>query len=297
MEYLDHDLLSRLGNLPFEVRQSMAGNMSGRHRSAQRGSSVEFASYRKYVPGDDTRRLDWKAYARFDRYYIKEYEADTNLRAYCVIDASGSMQFTSNGEISKYERSCRLATNLSYLLMKQGDSVGLSLCGKGELNVNIPPSRKPAQLNLMMEILQKMIPSGETTLIENLHILAEKNPRRGLIMVFSDLFINTDEWKEVIRHLRYRKHDVVVFHLIDRVESLLNIDHPTKFIGLEGDQSVIADPSLIRGEYKRIIEKYIVSMKQTCMDSLVDYRLISEKNVWQDVLTSFLMDRLKKGRE
>ena len=127
MKYLNHNLLSRLGNLPLEARHSMTGNVSGRHRSASRGSSVEFAEYRKYVAGDDTRRLDWKAYARSDRYYIKEFEADTNLRAYIVMDLSGSMNYHPEQVETKYMRACRLAANLAYIAIRQGDAVGLSL--------------------------------------------------------------------------------------------------------------------------------------------------------------------------
>ena len=151
-KYLNHDLLSRLGNLPLEARQSMAGNVSGRHRSANRGSSVEFAEYRKYVAGDDTRRLDWKAYARSDRYYIKEFEADTNLRAYIVMDLSGSMNYHPEQVESKYMRACRLAANLAYIGIRQGDAVGLSFSqqGKDSAALHIPASRRPAHLNVLI---------------------------------------------------------------------------------------------------------------------------------------------------
>ena len=164
MKYLNHNLLSRLGNLPLEARHSMTGNVSGRHRSASRGSSVEFAEYRKYVAGDDTRRLDWKAYARSDRYYIKEFEADTNLRAYIVMDLSGSMNYHPEQVETKYMRACRLAANLAYIAIRQGDAVGLSFARqtKDGTALHIPASRRPAHLNVLISQMDTHSPQGET---------------------------------------------------------------------------------------------------------------------------------------
>ena len=142
MPLLDPTALARLLALPLNARQAMLGNVSGRHRSPVKGSSLEFAQYRKYVPGDDTRRLDWKAFARSDRFYIKEFEADTNLRAYFVVDASGSMKFAGRG-MSKIDYANRIAASLAYLLVNQGDSAGLSLC-TDKLHLEVPPSRRPA---------------------------------------------------------------------------------------------------------------------------------------------------------
>ncbi|MCB1245586.1 MAG: DUF58 domain-containing protein, partial [Verrucomicrobiae bacterium] len=171
-DFLDHDLLSRLGSLPVEARVPMMGNVAGKHRSPHRGSSVEFAEYRKYVPGDDTRRLDWKAFARSDRFYIKEFEADTNLRAYFVVDASGSMNFAGKGE-SKVSYARRIAASLSYLLVNQGDAAGLSLC-TDKLHLEVPPSRRPAHLERIFSTLADLKPSGETGLLGALHTIAEK---------------------------------------------------------------------------------------------------------------------------
>ncbi|MGB1131346.1 MAG: DUF58 domain-containing protein, partial [Haloferula sp.] len=159
-DFLDADLLARLSALPVESRMPMVGNVAGKHRSPHRGSSVEFAEYRKYVPGDDTRRLDWKAFARSDRFYIKEFEADTNLRAYFVVDASGSMNFSGHGE-TKVEYARRIAASLSYLLVNQGDAAGLSLCTE-KLHLEVPPSRRAAHLQRIFETLKDLEPEGET---------------------------------------------------------------------------------------------------------------------------------------
>jgi uncharacterized protein (DUF58 family) len=151
-DFLDTDVLARLGAIPMESRFPMVGGVAGRHRSPHRGSSVEFAEYRKYVPGDDTRRLDWKAYARSDRYYIKEFEADTNLRAYFVVDSSGSMNFQSGDNPTKIEFAKRIAATLAYLIVNQGDSAGLSCCNE-KIHLEIPPSRRAAQLQAIFDSL------------------------------------------------------------------------------------------------------------------------------------------------
>src|SRR6187401_2098001 len=175
-EFLDSGLLARLGSIPLESRVPMLGNVAGKHRSPHRGSSVEFAEYRKYVAGDDTRRLDWKAFARSDRLYIKEFESDTNLRAYFVVDASGSMNFAGNGE-AKIQVARRIAASLAYLLVNQGDAAGLSIC-TDKLHLDIPPSRRAAHLERFFSTLGKVQPSGETGLIAALHTIAEKIGQR-----------------------------------------------------------------------------------------------------------------------
>lgn len=296
MKYLNHDLLSRLGNLPLEARQSMAGSVSGRHRSANRGSSVEFAEYRKYVAGDDTRRLDWKAYARSDRYYIKEFEADTNLRAYIVMDLSGSMNFHSEQVESKYMRACRLAANLAYIAIRQGDAVGLSFSQeeKDGAVLHIPASRRPAHLNVLVNQMDTHDPGGETVLPETLHGLAERVGRRALILIFSDLFTNTEELRNAMRHLHFRKHDVAVFHLVDQLEIDFDFDRPIRFVDMEGGGSLITEPDLIADEYRSTVAGYLEETRRICTDINADYRLIRTGDSLESVLTGFLMGRQKK---
>ena len=190
-DFLDGDLLSRLGALPFESRTPMLGNVAGKHRSPHRGSSVEFAEYRKYVEGDDTRRLDWKVFARSDRFYIKEFEADTNLRAYFVVDASGSMNFEGeHGSKVSYAR--QVAASLAYLLVNQGDAAGLSVC-TDKLHLEIPPSRNVSHLEHIFSTLNDLEPGGETGLVEALHTVAEKVSQRALVVILSDLFSDPEE--------------------------------------------------------------------------------------------------------
>lgn len=295
-EFPDHSVISRLGNIPLEARHPMLGNVSGRHRSSHRGSSVEFAEYRKYVPGDDTRRLDWRAYARSDRYYIKEFEADTNLRAHIVLDCSGSMGFTGEGQASKLSMAHRISSILAYLAVRQGDAVGLSLC-RDEGVINIPTSRRPAHLQVIYDQMRQSEAKGRTNLTNSLHSLSEKIPRRGLVLIFSDLFTDPDEFSDALGHLRYRRHDVAVFHLMDEMELEFKFDRPTRFLDMEGGGSILADPSLIVDEYRKSMADFLSSIQKICYDANADYRLVTMGSSVEEVLRDFLIQRLtKKGK-
>src|SRR4051794_3854993 len=184
--FLDPQVLARLANVPLFSRRPMLGTVSGRHPSPHRGSSVEFAEYRKYVPGDDLRRLDWRVYGRSDRFYVKEFEADTNLRCCVILDTSGSMAFGSTG-ITKIEYARKIAGALGYLAVQQGDAVGISCVAKGIVR-GMPPSRNPAHLRTFFDTLEQATPDGETQLPAVLHELAETIRQRALVVILSDLF-------------------------------------------------------------------------------------------------------------
>lgn len=293
-EFLDHDLLSRLGALPVESRMPMVGNVAGKHRSPHRGSSVEFAEYRKYVPGDDTRRLDWKAFARSDRFYIKEFEADTNLRAYFVVDASGSMAFSGHGE-SKVEYARRIAASLSYLLVNQGDAAGLSLCTE-KLHLEIPPSRRPAHLQRIFETLRTLEPEGETGLVEALHQIAEKIGQRAFVVILSDLFTDPDLLADALQHLRYRKHDIAVFHLMDPQELAFDFERPHRFVDMEDGTALVVEPALVTEEYHQALNQFMTSVRAKCHDANADYQLVPTDTPLEPLLREFLTARLpKKG--
>lgn len=293
--FLNPEVLGRLGAIPLESRQPMLGNVAGRHRSPNRGSSVEFAEYRKYVQGDDTRRLDWKAYARSDRYYIKEFEADTNLLAHMIVDSSGSMDFADKGE-AKIEYARKLASSLSYLAVDQGDAAGLTCCSD-KIQLEIPPRRRASHLQTIFKTLSEIKPKGETGLVQGLHDIAEKIPRRGLICIFSDLFCDPEAFSDALQHLRYRKHDVVVFHLMDPQEIDFDFERPHRFVDLEDNSTVVAEPTLIAEEYRQIVREFLVDIRRRCHDANADYRLIRTSQDYETVLSSFLLDRLpKKGK-
>ncbi len=293
-DFLDSALLSKLGSLPVESRTPMIGNVAGKHKSPHRGSSVEFAEYRKYVAGDDTRRLDWKAYARSDRYYIKEFEADTNLRAYFVVDTSGSMAFSGKAE-PKIQYARRIAASLSYLLVNQGDAAGLSVC-TDKLHLEVPPSRRPAHLDRLFTTLGSLDPSGDTGLVPALHTIAEKIGQRALIVILSDLFTDPDQLADALQHLRYRKHDVCVFHLLDPQEIGFEFDRPHRFVDLEDGTVLVAEPNLIAEEYHTALREFLTKVRDVCHDANAGYQLVTTDTPMEELLRGFLMGRLSKRK-
>ena len=293
-DFLDNALLSRLGSLPIETRVPMMGNVAGKHRSPHRGSSVEFAEYRKYVPGDDTRRLDWKAYARSDRYYIKEFEADTNLRAYFVVDASGSMKFSGEAE-PKIQFARRIAASLAYLLVNQGDAAGLSVC-TDKLHLEVPPSRRPAHLERLFSTLSSLEPSGETGLVPALHTIAEKISQRAFVVILSDLFTDPDALGDALQHLRYRKHDISVFHLMDPLEIGFNFDSPRRFVDIEDGTALVSEPNLIADEYKTALNEFLAAVRAKCHDANADYQLVTTDTPVEPLLREFLTARIVRSK-
>ncbi len=287
--FLNTQVLSRLAGLPLLSRRPMQGNVSGRHSSPHRGSSIEFAEYRKYVPGDDLRRLDWRAYGRSDRFYIKEFEADTNLRCCLVIDTSGSMGFGSKG-VNKLEYARRLGATLGFLASQQGDAVGLA-CVAGGLVQNVPPRRSAAHLRLVFDLLEQAKPQGETQLARTLHELAETNQQRALIVVISDLFVEPATLGHCFQHLRFRKHDVAVFHLLDPQEIEFNFRRPMRFLDMEGGPAIFAEPSDIARRYHAALEQYLAGLKQVVLESAIDYHRVLIDEDYEKVLVRFLTSR------
>lgn len=294
-DFLDHEMLARLGNIPLEVRVPMLGNIAGRHKSPNRGSSVEFAEYRKYVQGDDTRRLDWKAYARTDRYYIKEFEADTNLRAYFVMDSSGSMNFQTGENPAKIEVAKKIAASLAYLAADQGDAAGLS-CVNEKLHIEIPARSRPAHLQHIFETLNSIKPKGETGLVNALHEVAEKVAQRALVIIISDFFCDPEELEKALAHLQHRKHDIAVFHIMDRQEIDFDLERPYRFVDLEDGSSVVAEPQLIADEYRSAIEHFLQQVRTHCYDVNADYHMVTTDLDIEKFIRNFLIDRLPKGK-
>lgn len=293
--FLDNTLLSRLGSLPIESRVPMLGNVAGKHRSPHRGSSVEFAEYRKYVAGDDTRRLDWKAFARSDRFYIKEFEADTNLRAYFVVDASGSMKFAGQGE-AKVQYARRIAASLSYLLVNQGDAAGLSIC-TDKLHLEVPPSRRAAHLDRLFATLDGLQPGGPTGLLEALHTIAEKISQRAFVVILSDLFTEPAALGDALQHLRYRKHDISVFHLMDPLEISFEFERPHRFVDLEDHTTLVVEPTLVAEEYKTALRDFLTEVRAKCHDAAADYQLVTTDTPLEPLLRDFLTARLPKSKQ
>lgn len=294
--FLDPAVLAQLSAIPLQSRKPMLGNVSGRHASPHRGASVEFAEYRKYVPGDDLRRLDWRAYGRSDRFYIKEFEADTNLRMVFVVDTSGSMDYGSVGT-TKLEYARRISAALSYLAIQQGDAVGLACVADGIVQ-NLPARRSPAHLTTIFDSLESAKPQGETGLAEVLHELAETVRQRAQVVILSDFFVNPMLLRDCFEHLRFRKHDVSAFHLLDPEELGFTFQRPTRFIDLEGGTAIFADPVEIADRYHSALAEYLSSLRKVVLETAVDYRRISIDSPYDVEVKNFLVERalLRRGK-
>jgi uncharacterized protein (DUF58 family) len=285
--WLDSEALNRLMHLTLMARAPMEGSVSGLHKSPHRGSSVEFAEYRNYVPGDDIRRLDWRVFARTDRFYLKEYEAETNLRCYFALDASGSMRFGG-----KFDYARRLIATLAYITAHQGDACGL-ICAGGKSAAEIPPRRNPAHLKALYEALDKTQARGETGLIAALHDLAERVRRRALVVVVSDLFCDPGPLLNSFQHLRFQKHDVAVFQLLDRRELEFSFERPSRFVDLESASSIVTEPSSIRDAYLRQFGQFLEQLRAGCNQFGVDYRQVVTDQDYERVLADFLVERAR----
>lgn len=290
--FLDPLALSRLMRQSLQARLPMVGNVSGLHKSPHRGSSVEFAEYRKYAPGDDPRRLDWRVYGRTDRFYIREFEADTNLRGYLVLDGSASMRF---GQPSKFDYARRLLAHLAYLLVREGDAVGLQCVGD-RLVRDIPPRRNPSHLRDLFDALERLEPRGGTGLAETLHEIAEKIPARALVVLFSDLLCEVEPLLNAFQHLRFQKHDLAVFHLLDRRELAFDFDRPMRFVDMEAPGSLLAEPEMVRRQYLERLQSHLDRIDEGCHRFDADYRRVVTDENMERVLADFLIERARSGR-
>jgi uncharacterized protein (DUF58 family) len=287
--FLDSQVLSRLANVPLFSRRPMQGSVSGRHPSPHRGSSVEFAEYRKYVAGDDLRRLDWRVFGRSDRFYVKEFEADTNLRCCFVLDTSGSMGFGSGG-VTKIEFARKLAGSLGYLAVQQGDAVGIS-CVANQVVRSLPPSRNPAHLPAFFDVLEQAKPQGETQLAAVLHEFAETIRQRALVVILSDLFVEPELLRDCFQHLRFRRHDVAIFHLLDQQEIAFDFRRPMRFLDMEGGPAIFAEPNDIADRYHKALQTYLDGLRAVVLESAVDYHRVSPADDYEQVLARFLVGR------
>ena len=291
-DFLDSAVLARLSKLSVSSRIPMVGSVTGIHKSATRGASVEFAEYRKYVPGDDIKHVDWRVYARSDRFYMKEFEADTNLRCYIVLDCSASMAFEGQHG-SKFDYARRLVATLAYLLMHQGDAVGLLCFANGTIH-DIPPRRTPSHLKNLFDTMAALQPGGETKTVETIHNLAERIGQRALVIVLSDFFGEVEPMLDGFQHMRFRKHDLACFHLLDRQEIDFDFDRPIRFTDMESSFHLITDPSTIRDGYRKELTDYLVAMKEGCREFHVDYHLVHTDSDYEKILAAFLLQRLRK---
>jgi uncharacterized protein (DUF58 family) len=285
--YFDPKVLASIANLSLRARWVVEGLMSGVHKSRAKGFSVEFEEHREYSPGDEIRRIDWKAFGKFDRYFIKEYEDETNLRAYLLLDASASMNYASDG-ITKFDYACTLTASLAYLILKQQDAAGV-VTFSDRIEAFIPPRAKRDYLAQILHALENRGPGGETKVGKILDDIAGQVKRRGLIVLVSDLLDEPAEILKGLRQFRFKGNDVIVFHLLDPAELELPFDGNGLFEDLElANLKVITDPRTIRSTYRQVVNEFITDMRKQCHDNAIDYQLISTATPLDQALASYL---------
>lgn len=291
LEYTDPAVLKQIGPLELAAREVVEGLRVGIHRSPLRGFSTEFAHHRPYVPGDEIRHLDWRVYARTERYYIKLYEAETNFDANLLLDASSSMRYAS-GDISKLEYAKFMAASLAYLVVEQHDSVGLAVFDD-QLRRYVPPSGTQGVIRTIDDELKAAESNPKTNVAGLMHEFATRIPRRGFVMVFSDLFDDTEGFVKGIDHLRFRGHNVTVFHLLDPYELKFPFGGTWRFLGLEEEPQITTQPKRIRAAYLEELRKFIAQIRSACERSHADYVMVDTSRPIEEVLAAYLLRRMR----
>jgi uncharacterized protein (DUF58 family) len=288
---LDPAVLAKLGTLRLRMRAIAEGVLAGLHRSPHHGQSIEFAEHKEYAPGDEIKHIDWKAYGKFDRYYVKRYEQETNLRAYLVVDASGSMGYRGDPErMTKLETAGALAASLSYLLFRQQDAAGLVLVNDRVAGA-IPPRAKASHLGPIVDALEGATAAGETRLSAAVDWIIERAPRRSSVVVFSDLFDAEERILRKLAQLRKRRHDVTVFHVLDPAEIEFPFEDPTLFLSMEDAREVEAHGRDVRKGYLEIFSRWMEDVRRTAAEADVDYALCRTDRPLDEVLLPFLARR------
>ncbi|MEO0051862.1 MAG: DUF58 domain-containing protein [candidate division WOR-3 bacterium] len=286
---LKPELIARLKGIDFKARLVVEGFLSGLHRSPYKGFSVEFAEYRQYMPGDELKRIDWRVYGRTGRFFVREYEEETNLRAYLVLDASASMNYPATG-YTKLDYGRWLAASLALLLNRQKDSTGL-VTFSGKIDRYIPPRATGAHLRVLFRELENLKPGGETDISTTLHELAERIRRRGLVILISDLWDDATAVVAALRHFRARKHELLVFHLFHPDEATLGFSNPVLLRDLETGQEITVDPRQIQYQYQDRFNRRCEYFRRACAEARVDYQSLSTATPFEETLFTYLERR------
>lgn len=289
--YFEPDRIGRLRNLNLLARQAVEGFISGLHRSPHKGFSVEFSEHREYTPGDDLRHLDWVAYGRTDRYYIKQYEQETNLRAYILLDVSGSMNYRHDGAgLTKFSYGCFLAACLSYLMCRQQDVVGM-IAFDEKVRFHLAPAGTPAHLDRIFKHLEKIEPGRNTSIAPTFHELAGTLAKRGLVIVISDLYDEPGEILRALQHFVFKKHQIIVFHVLDKAELEFPFKKVLSFVDMETREKMQVDPRFVRQAYLEEMTAFIERYRKECSDRRIEYVLTPTDTPYDRMLLDYLSRR------
>ena len=289
-DYLQPGVVSQMDRLDLVARLVVEGFITGLHQSPYHGFSVEFSEYRQYMPGDPLKNLDWKVLGRTDRLFVKQYEEETNLKAYLVLDSSASMSYGSD-DITKHRYASLIAAALSHLMLRQRDAVGL-VSFDSNLRSYLPPRSIKSYLHTLLHGIESSKPVGsDTNLADTFHDLAERIKRRALIIVLSDLLDDVDSIMNGLKHFRHRNHEIIVFHLLDPREIDLAFDRETLFVDLESNSRVSTEPWQIAKEYRTEIEARIGRLQKECRENFIDYVCLDTQTPFNVALSNYLAKR------
>ena len=289
-QYLQPEIVSKLKGMELRARMVVEGFIAGLHKSPYHGFSVEFAEHRQYMPGDNIRDVDWKVYAKSDRYYIKQYEEETNLKSYLLLDCSSSMAYQSGDRIRKIDYARLLSGALAYMMLRQRDAVGLVTFDE-KMRKYIPPRSKTGHLNVLLNELAVQEPSSTTNISSTLHDMAERIKRRGLVIIMSDLLDDAEEIISGLKHFRYNNHEIILFHILDPRERDFAFPREALFKDMETGEEITTLPHQIKGEYAAQAKAFSDEISTACRQANIDYHPIDTNMPFDKALYAFLSKR------
>ncbi len=293
-KYLQPDVVARLANMELVARLVVEGFITGLHQSPYHGFSVEFAEHRQYMPGDEVRHIDWKLYGKTDRYYIKQFEEETNLKAYIILDASRSMGYASENRMSKLEYASYITAALAQLMIQQRDAVGLTIYDEA-IRAFMPPHATTSYLKELLRRLEHLEAGHKTSTAAALHTIAERIKRRGLVIVLSDLFDDPAEVITGLRHFRHKKNEVIVMQILDPLERSFAFGSDALFKDLETSEEMTTQPWQIRKAYKEAMLRFVERYKRECREHRIDYVLLDTSTPFDVALVEYLHKRRAVG--
>ncbi len=290
VQYLRPEVVAQLSSMELRARLVVEGFITGLHRSPYHGFSVEFSEHRQYMPGDEIKHIDWKAYAKTQRYYVKQFEEETNLKAYLILDASRSMGYASPGRISKLEYASYLAAALAYLMMEQRDAVGLVVYAD-TTKVYHPPRASRPYLSQLLAALERQVPSGSTRTALTLHAVAERIKRRGLVILLSDLFDDPDAVLTALKHFRHRGNEVLVLQVLDPMERSFAFGGDAVFRDLETSEELVTQPWHIQQAYQEAFGRFVARLRTECRENRIDHVILDTHTPFDKALFEYLNTR------
>jgi len=291
-QYLRPDVVARLGSLELRARMVVEGFITGLHRSPFHGFSAEFSEHRAYRHGDELKHIDWKIYGRTDRFYVKQFEEETNLRCLVAVDASASMRYASEGMVSKFDYATSMAAALMYLVLRQRDAAGLAIYNTDVVSY-MPPRSKMSYIQDLLRTLGSVTPSQQTGTATSLHHIAERLSRRGLVVIISDLFDDADTILSSLRHFRHDHHDVLVMHVMDPREVDFDLGAASVFKDMETGEELTTQPQMLQRSYQQVVAEFCQTIRRGCFDQNIDYVRLTTSTPFDVALTEYIASRAR----